>query len=194
MSTTSGINVSTTANPLPDGSLRSPAKTLGQDDFLKLLITQLANQDPMSPMKDMEFIGQMAQFTSLEQAKSTRQDMESLRATSMLGSTVTARVRDRFDKEIGLETGVVDQVLMEDGQAKLYVNGSRVLLSDVVSIKTTVPTPPVPVETPYQSPKQPNVGYMPDPVMEMIEIPYQSARQTNVGFLPDPVGEEITSN
>lgn len=41
-------------------------KTLDKDDFLHILITQLANQDPMQPMEDKEFIAQMAQFTSVE--------------------------------------------------------------------------------------------------------------------------------
>jgi flagellar basal-body rod modification protein FlgD len=51
---------------------------LGKDAFLQILITQLQNQDPTSPMDDKEFIAQMAQFSSLEQMQNMTSAMEKL--------------------------------------------------------------------------------------------------------------------
>ena len=44
----------------PEAVERVPVKMLGQNEFLKLLVTQMQNQDPMKPVSDTEFIAQMA--------------------------------------------------------------------------------------------------------------------------------------
>ncbi|MDD2212088.1 MAG: flagellar hook capping FlgD N-terminal domain-containing protein [Clostridia bacterium] len=50
--------------------------TLGKDDFLKLLITELRYQDALNPMNDREFIAQMAQMSTLEQMQNLNKTVE----------------------------------------------------------------------------------------------------------------------
>jgi flagellar basal-body rod modification protein FlgD len=53
-----------------------PKNDLDKDAFLRLLTTQLANQDPLNPMEDREFIAQLAQFSSLEQMQTLNKTTE----------------------------------------------------------------------------------------------------------------------
>lgn len=100
---------------------RKTSSQLGKDDFLKLLITQLQNQDPTSPMEDTQFISQMAQFSSLEQMTNMSSSFEKLsnyisgsEAVSTLGKTVELNVGDTTTKGIveGATRGENPQILV----------------------------------------------------------------------------------
>ena len=80
---------------------RKTSNELGKDDFLKLLITQLQNQDPTSPMENTEFISQMAQFSSLEQMTNMSTAFSKMAAyinssdaAATLGKTVELNIGD----------------------------------------------------------------------------------------------------
>jgi flagellar basal-body rod modification protein FlgD len=94
---TSELNPVTTGSTEPAAS-QSPV--LGKEDFLHLLITQLQNQDPLSPTDHTEFTAQLAQFSSLEQLNNVNDNLEQLQnfqastnnsqAVSLLGKEITA--------------------------------------------------------------------------------------------------------
>ena len=57
-----------------------------RDTFLQLLVTQIRNQDPLSPQDPTEFITQLAQFSSLEQLLEMRQSLQAIEDTLLLGA------------------------------------------------------------------------------------------------------------
>jgi flagellar basal-body rod modification protein FlgD len=69
---------------------KKTTQNLGKDDFIKILITQLSNQDPTAPMEDKEFIAQMAQFSSLEQMTNMAQDFSKLSGLLASGEAMGA--------------------------------------------------------------------------------------------------------
>lgn len=82
-----GTDPSQTAYGASTGSSVKPEKDLvGKDDFLKLLVAQIRNQNPLSPADGVEFLTQLAQFTSLEQLISIRTALEALAAGGTIQS------------------------------------------------------------------------------------------------------------
>src|SRR3990172_11869909 len=69
---------------------RQAGSILGKDDFLRLLVIQLRNQDPLSPVDQNEFISQTAQFTSLEELQNIRKALEAQQTASDIASLAQA--------------------------------------------------------------------------------------------------------
>ncbi|HBB43504.1 MAG TPA: flagellar hook assembly protein FlgD [Treponema sp.] len=90
---------------------RTTSQSLGKDDFLKLLIVQMQNQDPTDPMDNTEFIAQMAEFSTLEQMTNMNSNFENL--NSMLTSNnAMGTIGKKVDINLGDATtsGVVQAV------------------------------------------------------------------------------------
>jgi flagellar basal-body rod modification protein FlgD len=88
---------------------------MGKDDFLKLLVAQLQNQDPLNPADSTQFTAQLAQFSSLEQLqnindslssfKSSESTTNNIQSADFIGKTVTAT-----GNSIGVANGKADPI------------------------------------------------------------------------------------
>jgi flagellar basal-body rod modification protein FlgD len=121
-------------------TIKGNKSSLTQDDFLKLLTVQLANQDPLKPMEDAQFMGQMAQFASLEQTKELNATVATLSSTlgfssaqQFLGKNVTLNVD-------GAEvTGTVSGVAVVKGVPQLMVNDKMYTTDKVTAVTLSNP-------------------------------------------------------
>ena len=140
-SATTAPVTATTATGTTDGTSGVTEKTLGEDDFLKLLATQLSAQDPMQPTDDTQFISQMASFSSLQQMSALNTNFtgfatsqKAAEAPSYLGKQVS--VTDASGKTV---TGVASAFHVDSSGVSLTINGTDYSLDNVtgVSLPTT---------------------------------------------------------
>ena len=97
----------------------NPAQTpqqavVNQEDLFRILLTQLNYQDPLKPLDNAEFIAQLAQFTSLEQARQSNENFDALlkmqaanQSIGLIGKTV--EVATATSREVGQVTTIAFQ-------------------------------------------------------------------------------------
>jgi flagellar basal-body rod modification protein FlgD len=132
---------STTATTPPTTTSTTKAAAdsamLGKDDFLKLLVSQLQHQDPMNPVDDKDFMGQMAQFTSVEQLTNMATSIDrmstasqSTQSIALIGKTVTWKKEDGSSGE-----GVATSVSFNDGAISITVGTDQVAPNEIETVK-----------------------------------------------------------
>jgi flagellar basal-body rod modification protein FlgD len=125
-------------------------QSLGKDQFLKILITQLQNQDPMQPLEDKEFIAQMAQFSSVEQLVNISGQLNTMNmslgnVSGLIGKQATW-MQDTSDgsNEYALDgsttsdgaylKGIVDAIVVRSGVQYAKIGSNEVPITDIVQI------------------------------------------------------------
>lgn len=114
---------------LPTAPTKTDNAQLGKEDFLRLFVTQLRQQDPMNPVDDKDFMAQIAQLTSVEQLTSISASLERMdfgsqvsQAVALIGHTVT------WDDGNGLSGEGIAEALSfgEDGRMLLTVGTDQI--------------------------------------------------------------------
>ena len=108
--------------------------TVSYDNFLKLLLTQMKNQDPTDPMKSTEYMAQLATFSQVEQAVKSNEKLDALlsssalsQADSVIGRTVTSAD--------GTVSGQVTSVrITSQGPLATLANGRELLLGQGIVV------------------------------------------------------------
>ncbi|MFS0561204.1 flagellar hook capping FlgD N-terminal domain-containing protein [Terribacillus sp. 179-K 1B1 HS] len=141
MTTTSSIDSS---YYLDSQKTRTPSATLDKDDFLQILMVQLQNQDPTSPMDDSKFVDQMTSFTNLEQVMNISEAVESI-ATNQTVMSPVLQYSHMIDKQVTYNeydldsgeitdtiTSKVTAVTQNGGYAVLELENGKSIYADAV--------------------------------------------------------------
>ena len=109
---------------------------LGKDDFMKLMLAQLQQQDPLKPMDDQAFIAQTAQFNALDEMTKLNTTLAAVldsqqlaEASGMIGKTVSAT-----DKDGKAIKGVVTAASVADGVAMVHLGTTKIALDKVTAV------------------------------------------------------------
>lgn len=132
-------NITTTQSTSTTAITNATNDTLGKDAFLKLLIAELSNQDPLNPMEDREFVAQMATFSSLEQMQNMNKTLESMAEANKFSAVQYIGKAVAFTKGEGEEAqqvaALVNHVWFDpNGKIVLDTSEGEVNLEDVEGV------------------------------------------------------------
>lgn len=121
-------------------------------DYLKLMITQLTNQDFTNPTDDAEYMAQMTQYSTLQAMQEMTKYSQNNYAMSMVGQTVTASKYS--NGKMIKETGIVQQITRQDDEYQLTINGQSFTMKQIMSVGVGETSPET--ETGSSSEQNPN--------------------------------------
>ncbi|MCL2082092.1 MAG: hypothetical protein FWH04_02495 [Oscillospiraceae bacterium] len=115
-------------------SVKPTVKTLGKDEFLQLLIVQLQNQDPSSPMENSDMMQQMAVMAQMDSIATMSSSALQSQTYSMIGKGVMGYI---YNEETGTRTsviGVVDSAGTESGKPYVKIDGKVIYVENITQV------------------------------------------------------------
>jgi flagellar basal-body rod modification protein FlgD len=133
---TTPISSSTSGSSVASAAATSMNNTLNQDTFLKLLVAQLQNQDPMNPTDGTQFLTQTAQFTEVSSLQSIETANAQLLSTqqAMTGTSMIGKQISYTNSSGTTATGVVSSAAFGSSGVTLTVGSDQVPLANVISV------------------------------------------------------------
>ena len=131
-------------DPLSNAVNQASAQKLDKGAFMKLLVSQLEHQDPLSPVANEDFVAQLANFSSLEQLQGLNQNVVAMialnqsnallsqltQSSALIGKDVSWQDFDTQEQH----SGKVESVKIVDGLAVLRIDGQDVPLASVIEV------------------------------------------------------------
>lgn len=142
------MNVPAVGSPNTASSATSigAAQAVDYQSFLRLLVAQMKNQDPTSPMESTDYVAQLATFSQVEQSVQMNNKLE-----AMLQANTLAQATNLIGKEVstldGKVAGIVKEVqLYSDGSVLKLEDGTLIPMGTNLHIRepSAAPTPPAP--------------------------------------------------
>lgn len=133
---TTPISSSTSGSSVASAAATAMNNTLNQDTFLKLLVAQLQNQDPMNPTDGTQFLTQTAQFTEVSSLQSIETANAQLLSTqqAMTGTSMIGKQISYTNSSGTTATGVVSSAAFGSSGVTLTVGSDQVPLANVISV------------------------------------------------------------
>ena len=125
-----------TAATTATSTAKTKTSAMDMDDFLKLMVAQLQNQDMYNSTDNSEFMAQMAQYSMVQSLTELTEQSKTAYSVSLIGKDVTLKEAGT-DGSQNIIMGKIDGVSLYNGETKIIVNGNSYDMSDILTVSQT---------------------------------------------------------
>lgn len=124
------INNVSSVTQAASSSQQNKSDQIDKEMFLKLLVSQLKHQDPLSPVDNNEFLNQSVQFSTLESMQNLTKDFANIKAMQYLGKSIDFKTGESSM----VQSGVVNSISINEGKMILNVGDKSIDPNSVIKV------------------------------------------------------------